>query len=240
MTADQAPPGLLAVVPAHDEAPRIQGVVHRLRARGLPVLVVDDGSHDDTEAQAEHAGADVLRLDPNRGKGGALKAGFARALGGDAGCEAILTLDGDGQHDPAEAPAFWAAWRATGADLVIGARDYRQMPPVRRLTNTVSRRILSHTLGTDIPDNQSGYRLYSRRLAEAILESPEQGFAFEVDAIAICLARAYRLTWVPIATIYGDERSDIRPWTHLVGFLRVNRMARERLRAERGRANARA
>ena len=80
------------------------------------------------------------------------------------------------------------------------------MPPVRRLTNTASRKILSHTLGTDIPDNQSGYRLYSRRLAEAILASPEQGFAFEVDAIAVCLARGYRLAWVPIATIYGDEQ----------------------------------
>ena len=81
MTDDHAPARTARrVVPAHDEAPRIEGVVRRLRAHDLLVLVVDDGSADQTSAQAEAAGAEVLRLDPNRGKGGALKAGFARAL----------------------------------------------------------------------------------------------------------------------------------------------------------------
>jgi glycosyltransferase involved in cell wall biosynthesis len=231
---------VLAVVPAHNEAPHIAGVVGSLLAQGLPVLVVDDGSVDGTGDIAEAAGADVLRLRPNRGKGGALKAGFSEALSPAASAggrhwEAVLTLDGDGQHDPAEVPHFIDEWRRTGADLVVGARDYRQMPPQRWFTNTVSRVLFSQALGQRIPDNQSGYRLRSRRLAEADLASPEQGFAFEVEEIAVCVGRGWTLSWVSIQTIYGAETSDIKPWTHFVSFLRVTRRARQRVRQERRR-----
>ena len=147
--------------------------------------------------------------------------------------DAIFTLDGDGQHDPAEAPALIAAWSTSGADLVVGARDYESMPPVRWFTNSVSRVLFSWAVGEKIPDNQSGYRLRSRRLAEATLASPEQGFAFEVEEIAICVGRGYKLAWVSIKTIYGTEVSHIKPWTHLVSFIRVTRRARRRVRQER-------
>jgi glycosyltransferase involved in cell wall biosynthesis len=244
------PATVIAIVPAHNEGPRIGAVVHALVAQGLPVLVVDDGSSDDTGNAARAAGARVLSLMPNRGKGAALKAGFREALGEESGSaaiesparaagstaarwEAILTLDGDGQHDPAEVPAIIQTWSAEGADLVIGARDYLSMPPVRWFTNSVSRVLFSWALGEKIPDNQSGYRLRSRRLAEASLSSPEQGFAFEVEEIAICVGRGYKLAWVPIKTIYGTEVSDIKPWTHLVSFIRVTRRARRLARQER-------
>jgi glycosyltransferase involved in cell wall biosynthesis len=214
--------------------------------------VVDDGSSDGTGAEAEAAGARVLRLDPNRGKGAALKAGFRVALDGDGGLEgeagregaagpaegrsAFLTLDGDGQHDPAEIPRLLEAWEGTGADLVVGTRDYNDMPPIRWFTNSVSRIIFSRALGQRIPDNQSGYRIHSRRLAEAALASGEQGFAFEVEEIAICVGRGYRLAWVPIKTIYGTEKSDIKPWTHFSSFIRVTRRARKRMKRERRQA----
>ena len=185
---------VLAIVPAHDEAGRVGRVVGALSAQGLPLLVIDDGSSDGTGAEALAAGARVLRLEPNRGKGAALKAGFKAALdvsaedGGPAdGWTAFLSLDGDGQHDPAEVPRFLEVWDRTGADLVVGMRDYRDMPPVRWFTNSVSRLLFSWALGERIPDNQSGYRLRSRRLAEAALSSHEEGFAFEVEEIAICL-----------------------------------------------------
>ncbi len=110
------------------------------------------------------------------------------------------------------------------------------MPPIRWFTNTVSRRLFSWALGKTIPDNQSGYRLLSRRLAEAALTSPEVGFAFEVDEIAICVGRGYRLAWVPIKTIYGEETSDIKPWVHFVSFLRVTRRARRRAAGRSGGA----
>jgi len=100
---------VLALVPAHDEAPRIAAVV-REAARHLPVLVVDDGSADGTAAVARAAGADVLEQRPNAGKGAALRAGFRQALA--AGYDGVITLDADGQHDPAEIPAFLAALAA--------------------------------------------------------------------------------------------------------------------------------
>lgn len=227
---------ILVIVPAHNEGPRIGAVVRAVVEQGLPVLVVDDGSGDDTAGEARAAGARVLALQPNRGKGGALKAGFAEALAEAPEGKrwaALLTLDGDGQHDPAELPALLEAWKTRGADLVIGARDYKEMPPIRWFTNTLSRKLFSWAVGEDVPDNQSGYRLRSRRLAEAALASSEQGFAFEVEEIAICVGRRYGLAWVPIKTIYGSEVSDIRPWSHFLGFMRVMLRARKRVRRER-------
>ncbi len=234
---------VLAIVPAHDEAGRVGAVVSGVAAHGLPVLVVDDGSSDGTGAEAASAGARVLRLQPNRGKGAALKAGFGEALT-EASAEgqawaAFLTLDGDGQHDPAEIPRLLEEWERSGADLVVGMRDYKDMPPIRWFTNTVSRQLFSWALGRRIPDNQSGYRLHSRRMAEASLDSEEQRFAFEVEEIAICVGRGYGLAWVPIKTIYGTEKSDIKPWTHFSSFVRVTRRARARMRQERrARASA--
>jgi glycosyltransferase involved in cell wall biosynthesis len=224
---------ILAVVPAHNEAPRIAAVVAGLIEQGLPVLVVDG-----TGEIARAAGARVLRQEPNRGKGAALKAGFTDALGDglavpDRRWEAILSLDGDGQHDPAEVPLFLDAWAGGVPDLVVGARDYRRMPPIRWFTNTVSRGLFSWALGESIPDNQSGYRLRSRRLAAAALASPEEGFAFEVEEIAIAVGRGFPLAWVPIKTIYGSETSDIKPWAHFVSFIRVTRRARRRAQQER-------
>ncbi len=226
---------VVAVVPAHDEGSRIGPVVAALVDQGLPVLVVDDGSSDDTADQSRAAGARVLSLNPNRGKGAALKAGFREVLSEEASprCEAIITLDGDGQHDPSEVPTLLEAWVETDADLVVGARDYLQMPPIRWFTNSLSKLIFSWAVRQKIPDNQSGYRLRTRRVAEADLSSTEQGFAFEVEEIAICVGRGYGLAWVPIKTIYGTETSDIKPWSHLVSFVRVTRRAWERVRQER-------
>ncbi len=119
----------------------------------------------------------------------------------------------------------------------MGARDYRSMPPVRRFTNSVSRVLFSWAVGERILDNQSGYRVRTRRLAEATLASPEEGFAFEVEEIAICVGRCYGMAWLPIKTIYGTEVSDIKPWSHFLGFIRVTARAHRRVGEER-RASA--
>ena len=224
---------IVALVPAHDEAGRIELVVEGARQH-LPVLVVDDGSSDDTAARAEAAGARVLRRSPNRGKGAALRAGFEAILAD--GAEAAITLDGDGQHDAAEMPAFLAALaERTNAnlptELIIGRRDFSRMPPLRRLANWLGRAALSGALGCWIDDNQSGYRLIGRRLMRATLESTEAGFGFEVEMIAICLREGWPIEWVPIRTIYGDERSHIRPMQHLRDFVAVTGRARATARS---------
>jgi glycosyltransferase involved in cell wall biosynthesis len=218
----------IALIPAYNEARRIAPVVAGARAH-LPVLVVDDGSRDDTAGVAEAAGASVLRQTPNQGKGAALRAGMRWALG--RGCQTVVTLDADGQHDPAEIPAFLARLAATRADLIVGARAFGQMPAGRRIANTLGRWSFSWALGRPVPDNQSGYRLLSRRMVEAVLDSQEQGFEFEVEMIVTCVRQGYGLDWVPIRTLYGDQSSHIDPLRHLVQFGRMVIQTKRRMRS---------
>jgi glycosyltransferase involved in cell wall biosynthesis len=223
---------IVGLIPAHDEAPRIAAVIAAAREH-LPVLVVDDGSRDDTAAVARAAGATVVEQRPNQGKGAALRAGFQRAIAD--GADRILTLDADGQHDPTEIPKLLAAGRATTPpDLVIGARRFRTMPPMRRLANELGRRAFSWAVGRDVPDNQSGFRLVSRRLAEATLASDQQGFAFEVEQITTCIRMGGTIAWVPIRTIYAGEPSHIRPFAHLREFIAIVRKARRDVRTPLG------
>jgi len=235
--------GILALIPAHNEAPRIAAVVEGA-GRHLPVLVIDDGSSDDTAAIAEAAGARVLRQTPNQGKGEALKTGFRRVLAD--GAAAVLTLDADGQHDPDEIPGFLAVWEQTmetragnaqsraPVELVIGARDFRAMPPSRRLANTLGKRVLGWATGREIRDNQSGYRLIGRRLMEAMLASGESGFGFEVEMIVECARRGWAVEWVPVRTIYAGKTSHINPVPHVARFLTLA----WRIRRARGRGVA--
>jgi hypothetical protein len=226
--ADISLPGrVLVLVPAHNEAGRIGAVVRGALAH-LPVLVVDDGSTDATAAESGAAGATVVTQRPNMGKGAALRAGFRWAL--EQGFDAAITLDGDGQHDPAAIPAFLTARTVAGDALVIGCRDFRRMPTVRRLANSLGGRAFSWAVGRDIPDNQSGYRLVDRRLMRALLASRETGFAFEVEMITTCVRGGWPMAWVPIRTIYAGEPSHIRPIAHLVSFVRVVREARRTVR----------
>jgi len=219
---------IVALIPGYNEAPRIGAVIREARQH-LPVIVVDDGSSDGTADVAREAGATVVEQRPNQGKGAALRAGFRRAIDDDA--TAILTLDADGQHDPREIPGFLDAGAADPPpDLVIGSRNFRAMPPVRRLSNELGRIAFSWAVGRPIPDNQSGYRLVSRRLAEATLASDEHGFAFEVEQITTCIRMGGAIAWVPIRTIYAGEPSHIRPIAHLREFVRIVREARREVR----------
>jgi glycosyltransferase involved in cell wall biosynthesis len=220
----------IALVPAYNEALHIDDVVTGANTH-LPVLVVDDGSSDETAAKAESAGALVLRQVPNQGKGAALRAGFRFAL--QQGYQGVLTLDADGQHDPAEIPIFLDRYQQTRADLIIGARDFSQMPLVRRFSNTFGRWSFSWALGQPDRDNQSGYRMISRRLMEAMLLSSEEGFEFEVDMIVICVEEGFLLDWVPIRTIYAGESSHINPLKHTLNYFRMIWQTRQRMRAAR-------
>jgi glycosyltransferase involved in cell wall biosynthesis len=222
-TGSVRPTGIVALIPGYQEGPRIGSVVERAR-RHLPVVVIDDGSTDDTAARAEAAGATVFRQVPNQGKGAALRMGFRHALA--EGLEAVVTLDADGQHDPAEISRFLDAYRRTGADLIVGRRDFRRMPPVRRLSNELGGRTFSWAVGRSIPDNQSGYRLVGRRLMERLLDSAETGFEFEVEMLTTAIRGDLAIEWVPIRTIYTGEPSHIRPLAHLSNFIRIVRQAR--------------
>lgn len=219
---------IFALIPGYNEAERIGAVIEASR-KFLEVLVVDDGSKDETARIAEEAGATVLRQVPNQGKGAALKRGFRWAM--DNGADAVLMLDADGQHDPAEIPKFLHAYTTHASDLIIGYRNFSEMPFKRKIANTVGRASISWAMGQKILDNQSGYRLVSRRLMQATLESDEAGFEFEVDMVVLCIRREMRLDWVPIRTIYAGEESHIKPWHHIKNFFRVVRKTRRLMKA---------
>jgi glycosyltransferase involved in cell wall biosynthesis len=219
---------VLALVPAWNEAAYIRPVLEGTLAF-LPTLVVDDGSIDDTAAIARAAGAIVINHPLNRGKGAALMTGFGWAL--EQGYEAVLTLDADGQHDPSEIPTFLAAYEAGIGELIIGRRDFRQMPLVRHFANSVGSWLLSLALGTRIYDNQSGYRLYARALLE-ILAPATTGFELEVEAVAQAIHAGMRIGWVDIRTIYGTGKASyfrpVRDSAHFLGT--VWRAYRQRFR----------
>ena len=218
---------ILAIIPAYNEAERI-GKVVRGAITHLPVLVIDDGSSDATAQVSENFGAIILRQTTNQGKGVALQSGFQYAI--ERGYQAVLTLDADGQHDPEEIPAFLRTFQAKQADLIIGERDFSQIPPVRRLANTMGRWSFSWAVGQSINDNQSGYRLINNRMMEAMLKSSESGFEFEVEMIVVCIQRGYVLEWVPIRTIYREEGSHIHPLRHTIEFSRMVWQTRKKMR----------
>lgn len=216
---EQSQKRIYVLIPAFNERDHVGGVV-AAAARHLPVLVVDDGSRDDTVEVAKAGGAfAVISQFPNQGKGAALMNGFRQALA--RGAIAIIMLDADGQHDPDEIPLFLDRYRRETVDLIIGEREFAYMPWLRRNTNTIGRRMFSQALGVAVRDNQSGYRLVSARLMEMMLNSRETNFEFEVEMIVVCVLGGMSMDGVPIKTIYADERSHIKPLRHGYHFVRM-------------------
>jgi len=217
------------VIPAYREAATIRGLVQAVRAQGLPVIVVDDGSPDATAAEAEQGGATVLRHARNQGKGLALATGCDAARR--QGFAAVITMDGDGQHDPADLPAFLSAYAAGGAAALIGNRmaDTAAMPGVRRATNRLMSWLLSRMMGQRVPDTQCGYRLY--RCAALPARPPTAArFAAESEILLELADAGARIGSVPIRTIYRHETSKINPvidtWRFLAMILRRRRRRR--------------
>ncbi len=201
---------VVAVIPAFECAASIGDVVRGVRRHLWRVLVVDDGSRDATAAEAERGGAEVCRLAENRGKGAALLHGIGLALASQPA--AVLLLDGDGQHDPADVPAFLAAWDAGAGDLLIGSRmaTGESIPRARYWANRIGSRILSWMTGWDIEDSQSGYRLLSAELLGR-LPMTSQGYGVESEMLIKAANRKARLAQVPIRVIYEGNPSHYRP-----------------------------
>ncbi len=221
---------ILALIPAYNEKDHIAAVVTKA-GEYLPVLVVDDGSADETSAIAGANGAVVIRQEPNQGKGAAMIKGYRYAL--EQGYDAVICLDGDGQHDPAEIPEFIDEFTIHHTDLIIGRRDFRKMPFIRMCSNTVGTWLFSWAMGQYIPDNQSGYRLISSQLMDAIISSELHGFEFEVEMIMRCIMNGQKLGWVTIKTIYAGEHSHIHPIKHAWRFILLTFRTRKLMRQTR-------
>jgi glycosyltransferase involved in cell wall biosynthesis len=208
--------GIVAIIPAWNEADRIGPIIEQA-SQYLPVVVVDDGSTDDTFSVAKRLGAEVVVHERNQGKGVALMTGFNFVF--DGGYEAAITLDADGQHDPQEIPEFDRAFKEGLGDLIIGRRDFTKMPFIRAFSNSFGSWLLTRVLGTPILDNQSGYRLYTEKLFDA-LDPTAEGFEFEVEVIFQAVVKGLRIGWIPIRTIYGiDKVSYFHPFHDSIKFL---------------------
>ncbi len=218
---------VLALLPAYNEHVHIAAVINGAK-KYLPVLVVDDGSQDETSTIAGENGAVVLRQEPNQGKGAAMERGFRYAL--ENGYDAVITIDADGQHNTEEIPLFLADFEKKHSDLIIGRRDFRKMPFIRMCSNTVGTWMFSWAMGQYIPDNQSGYRLISARLMDKMLISKLHGFEFEVEMILRCVIEKMKLSWVTIQTIYADEHSHIQPLPHVIRFFKITFYSRKVVR----------
>jgi glycosyltransferase involved in cell wall biosynthesis len=192
-----------ALIPALNAERTIAKVVAESRRQLEPVVVIDDGSRDATGEVARAVGATVLRHDLNRGKGGALKTGFAWAL--EHGFDGVITLDADGQHLPAEIPKFIEAQEETGADLIIGGRShlFGQMLPRRRMANRFSAWCIAKASGARVTDSQSGFRFYSAKLLRAI-KLRTDGFDLESEVIVRAGRRGFRIVTIPIELGFVD------------------------------------
>lgn len=191
---------------AHNEAKYI-GEVVRLSLEQAPgkVLVVDDGSTDATAEIAEQAGAYVLRNPKNLGKGASLKRGFERVC--EEGCDAVVVVDGDGQHDPREIPRFLDAYQRTHIPVLVGNRmaDTQGMPWIRQWTNRVTCQILNRLTKIYVADPPCGFRFYRTDILPFIM-SDEQHFAFDFDILIHAALRRIRVDSVRISTIYNKDK----------------------------------
>ena len=211
---------VIAVIPARDAATTIGDVVRRIR-RVLPaaeVIVVDDGSTDATGETAREAGAVVVRHAANLGKGAALETGFDEALR--RGCDAVVTLDADGQHDPAFAPKLLKG--LDRADLVIGSRerDRTGMPWLRRATNDVTTWFVSLLARRRIPDSQSGYRAIRASVLRAVRPRSRR-FEYESEFLIGTARAGFEIGEAPVPTLYNAPGSHIHPFRDTLRFIRL-------------------
>jgi glycosyltransferase involved in cell wall biosynthesis len=210
-----------AVIPAYQDEKHIGDIVRRTRERLDHVLVIDDGSSDQTAQRAREAGAEVIVHDQNRGKGEAIKTGLGQGIGREVAW--VILLDSDGQHLPEEIDRFLsAAASAARPTFFIGNRmnDVARMPFIRRVVNRCMSSQISRVCGQRIPDTQCGFRMVHRQMVPELLGGGHR-FDYETEVLIIASRKGYRIESVPITTVYTDQVSKIHPLRDAVRFLKL-------------------
>lgn len=207
------------LIPSYNEEQTIGGIIREIKERGHDIVVVDDGSTDDTGKVAAQNGATVIRHAENLGKGASLKYGFDYLLGLKA-FDAVIIMDGDGQHSPADIQKFISHAREHSVDIIVGNRMRRtkNMPFIRMVTNRLMSLFLSIMCKQNIPDTQCGFKLIKRRVLEAItLES--KNYDFDSEVLILASKKHFKISSVPIDTIYKGELSYINPLKDTFRFI---------------------
>jgi glycosyltransferase involved in cell wall biosynthesis len=209
----------LVVVPAFNASEYLPELIRRLKRFVCEehLLIVNDGSTDDTLEILKANNVKYLSFQCNRGKGAALRAGFDYAVR--HGYRSVLTLDADLQHLPEEIPRFYAL--DDGQRVIIGTRRIKldMMPPGRWLSNNLTSIIISVFSGQRVRDSQSGFRLIPTSLLQAM---PLRMTDYDLESELLFKAGALgcRIVEVPISTVYEGSHSHINPLTDTLRFIR--------------------
>jgi len=211
---------ICVLIPGYNEEKTIGQVVSKARKIISNVIVVDDGSNDNTSQIAKSAGAIVIRHEVNKGKGAALRTGFQYVL--DHNFQAVITMDSDGQHDVNDIPKFLNALYEKKADIVIGSRmkDISTMPAIRKVTNKLTSFIGSILIHQKVDDSQSGFRLITSDVLRSVTLETDR-YEMESEILIKASRAGFRITSVPIKTIYGQEKSKINPLIDTYRFIRL-------------------
>ncbi|MFA5099864.1 MAG: glycosyltransferase family 2 protein [Candidatus Omnitrophota bacterium] len=207
------------IIPTYNESSSIRNLIDRTQSQGLDIIVVDDGSTDDTSRIASQTNATVLRNPHNLGKGASLIKGFEHALA--KGYDAVITMDGDGQHLPEDIQAFLAVAQSQKAGIIIGNRMtmVENMPRIRIMTNTFMSWIISIISRQNIPDSQCGFRFIKKEVLQRI-KLRTKNFEMESEMLIEAGRAGFAIISVPIKTVYNNERSHIHPVRDTIRFVK--------------------
>ncbi|MDO8603373.1 MAG: glycosyltransferase family 2 protein [Candidatus Omnitrophota bacterium] len=210
---------IFIVIPAYNESKTIGPIVNQLCQRGFRVIVVDDGSKDKTMVEANKYGAELIVHAKNTGKGLCIREGLEYAL--ENNCEAVITMDGDGQHSLKDVDKFIEEYKKSGADLVLGNRlhDPKKMPFIRWCANVCMSFIVSMIITKNINDTQCGYRMISRKGIEKMKLNTVK-YEIESEMITEASRRGLKMSSVNIESIYENEISQINPFLDTMRFVR--------------------
>jgi glycosyltransferase involved in cell wall biosynthesis len=209
----------LVLVPAYNVASYLPELIVRIKKYVCDehLLVINDGSTDESTSILKEYNTNHISFDQNRGKGAALKVGFEYAM--KHGYRSVLTIDADLQHLPEEIPRFFAL--DNGRRVVVGTRHItlKQMPFARWLTNNLTSIIISIFSSQRVRDSQSGYRLIPTSLLKAI-QLKTVNYDFESEMLFKAGALGYPIVEVPISTVYEGSHSYINPLVDTLRFIR--------------------
>lgn len=210
------------LLPAYNESKTIGQIIQESSAFISEIVVIDDGSSDETGEIAVACSAVCLRNATNCGKGNALRKGFAYAL--EHGYELVFTMDSDGQHQPADIPRFLEHFDNTRPDILIGARETQNlrtpMPLHRRVNNCFISYVGSKLCGQQVSDFQSGYRLIRAEVLQQVRLETER-YETESELLIKAGRLGFRIESLPIQTRYGDEVSHIKPLREIWLFTKL-------------------
>ncbi len=212
------------LIPAYNAGKTLPQLFHeldRLAHKPKNIIVVDDGSSDDTAAVAQKNKVEVISFPNNKGKGYALRSGFKHFLSSDD-AEYLLCMDADMQHPPASIDDFLQEMAENDRFLIIGKRKRAlfKMPPLRILSNSITSKILSLLLQKKIEDSQCGFRMFHRSLIEN-LKLEEDGFQLESEFIIRAAKKNINIRFIDIPTIYNNHNSNIRHINDTYRFIRL-------------------